>query len=360
MRPVKYRIIDEKYKFYTYFDRDTGTYMRSGIMDKEGRETDSDPFMASFPHLLDIGVMGHCEHGLSGMCERAGIQCYQSGGTKVRDNMSLSDFKWITNQCENKVQQFALGGRGDPDMHENFEELLAYSRQKGIVPNITTSGYQLDCNKAKIIKKYCGAAAVSWYRNEYTTKAIELLISAGVKTNIHFVLGNDSIDEAIDIIFKGILPKGIGRIIFLLFKPVGKGNMDNLLKPSDERVRKLFELFDEPGKLPIIGFDSCCVPGVISFCKNIDPKSYDCCEGGRFSAYISSDLRMMPCSFDQNERFGVNLRGSTIAEVWESPEFIKFRDILNHACPDCGRREICMGGCPVVPEINLCPEKERG
>ena len=242
MTSDQYRIFDERYRFFTYFDRATGSYMRSGILNDLGSETDNDPFMASFPHLLDIGIMGHCEHGLSGMCERGGIQCYQSGGSKYRENMSLADFQWIADQCEGKVQQFALGGRGDPDMHENFEALLNYSRERGIVPNITSSGYRLDGKKADIIKQYCGAAAVSWYRNEYTMRAIEHLVSAGVTTNIHYVLGEDSIDEAIDIITRGVLPDGISRMVFLLYKPVGAGNMGNALRSSDPRVQKLFSL----------------------------------------------------------------------------------------------------------------------
>ena len=33
--------------------------------------------MASFPELLDIGVMGHCFH--AEVCMRAGFECYQGG-----------------------------------------------------------------------------------------------------------------------------------------------------------------------------------------------------------------------------------------------------------------------------------------
>lgn len=39
------------------------------------------------------------------------------------------------------------------------------------------------------MQKYCGAVAVSWYRSEYTLNAIQMLLNAGVKTNIHYVLG---------------------------------------------------------------------------------------------------------------------------------------------------------------------------
>lgn len=357
MLPEKYRIFDGKYNFNTMFDRATGSYMRTCILDSDGNDTGIDPFMASFPHLLDIGIMGHCSHGLSGFCEKAGIQCYQNGGSENKPDMSLDNFKYIVDQCEGKVHQFALGGRGDPDQHQDFEAILSYSREKGIVPNITTSGFMLDKSRAQSIAGYCGAVAVSWYRAPYTYKAIELLASAGVYTNVHFVLGNDSIEEAIDIIEKGKLPQGVRRIIFLLFKPVGTSASDNVLKPDDPRVDRLFEMFDRPEKYSLIGYDSCCVSGLASRCGGIDPQSYDTCEGGRFSAYITSDLVMTPCSFDRQEIYGVSIRDKTISEAWESKEFGLFREKLSTACPDCVKRNVCMGGCPIVPEINLCPNK---
>ena len=109
--------------------------------------------------------------------------------------MSLVDFKRIADECEFLVDQFALGGRGDPDCHEHFEEILAYCQEKNIVPNYTTSGFGFTKEKAALSKKYCGAVAVSWYRSEYTLRAIDLLLEAGVKTNIHYVLGKNSIEE---------------------------------------------------------------------------------------------------------------------------------------------------------------------
>ena len=356
--PKLHSLLDEKYHFRTLFDSSNGNYVRSGILDKDGKDTGIDPFMASFPHLLDVGIMGHCEHGLSGKCTLAGIQCYQSGGSLDRANMTLADFKTIADQCEGKVHQFALGGRGDPDMHENFEEILAYSRSKGIVPNMTTSGYGLTEENAKIIAKYCGAAAVSWYRNDYTYKAIEMLVAAGVTVNVHYVLGNDSIDEAIEILQAGKLPAGVGRMIFLLFKPVGQGDYANVIPAGDRRIETLFSLMDNPEVTKIVGYDSCCVPALVNNNKGIDPQSYDSCEGGRFSAYISADMKMTTCSFDRKETYAVSLRDSSIAQVWESAEFNQFRDNLRNACPDCGHKDICFGGCPITPEIVLCQNRQ--
>ena len=52
------KFIDEKNKFISFFDNETGFYARTGIINEKGEDTGVDPFMASFPQLLDIGVMG--------------------------------------------------------------------------------------------------------------------------------------------------------------------------------------------------------------------------------------------------------------------------------------------------------------
>ena len=103
--------------------------------------------------------------------------------------------------------------------------------------------------------------------------------------------------------------------------------------------------------------DSCNVPGAINYCKRIMPESLDTCEGGRFSCYISSDMNMLPCSFDQEDKYSVSLRDNSIEEAWNSEEFNRFRERMNGSCPTCKKRELCMGGCPLMPEIVLCDKK---
>ena len=355
---MKYKIIDKKYRFITAFDTKTGAYVRSGVIDKNGKDTGIDPFMASFPHLIDVGIMGHCAHGKTGLCVKAGIGCYQSGLTIEKPNMKLKDFIWIAEQCSGRCNQFALGGRGDPDQHENFEDILKVCKENNIVPNFTTSGYGMTPEIAKLCKEYCGAVAVSWYRSEYTYNAINMLLKAGVKTNIHYVLGNNSIDEAIERLYDNDFPKGINAVIFLLHKPIGMGLKENMLKISNPKVKKFFKLLDL--KYPFkIGMDSCNVPGAINFCKNIVPEAFDTCEGGRYSCYIGADMIMLPCSFDQNQIYKVNLRDKNIEEAWNSKEFEKFRENMLRACPDCNNSELCKGGCPLMPDIVLCDKKER-
>lgn len=356
---MKYIIKDKKYNFLSAFDTVTGAYIRTGILDENEMDTGVDPFMASFPHLIDVGVMGHCIHGKSGRCADAGIECYQSGLLLERPNMGIEDFRWIAEQCNGRCNQLALGGRGDPDQHEFFEDLLIISRENNLVPNFTTSGYGMTKKLAMICKNYCGAVAVSWYRSEYTVNAIRLLIDAGVTTNIHYVLGKNSIDEAIDRLKYNEFPEGINAVVFLLHKPVGQGTSENVLESDDPRIEKFFSQFDikHPYK---VGMDSCNVPGALNICTNVIHESLDTCEAGRFSCYISTEMLMFPCSFDQDKKYSVKLgKGKNIETAWNSTEFELFRDKMRYACPDCEKKALCMGGCPLISSIVFCNRETR-
>lgn len=355
---MQYTIKDAKYHFVSAFDTETGVYVRTGVLDEDGKDTDVDPFMASFPHLIDVGIMGHCIHGKTGLCVKAGIGCYQSGLTVQQPNMTVEDFKWIAEQCKGRCNQLALGGRGDPDQHEHFEEILMICREYNLVPNFTTSGYGITPEIATLCKKYCGAVAVSWYRSEYTFRAIQMLLDAGVKTNIHYVVGKNSIDEAIERLSENTFPKGINAIILLLHKPAGLGTIENILSVSDPRVANLFSLIDKRHPFKV-GMDSCNVPGAINFCKNVAPESLDTCEGGRYSCYIGADMIIVPCSFDQKKRYEVSLCKCSIEQAWNSEQFEMFRNHMRDACPECGQKELCMGGCPLMPEVVFCNKSER-
>lgn len=438
------RYFDKDNRFVEYFNERTGMYMRSGIL-KDKKDTGVDPFCRNFPALLDVGIMGHCIHGKTGLCEKAGIECYQNGKYSNKSNMTVEDFKTIAEQCNGKCFQFALGGCGDPDQHEHFEEILKICRANRIIPNYTTSGLGMTAEIAELSKKYCGAVAVSMYsqldlypqiafrqrgkdeekkpyasradiptlftlgntnkncyfdpnryyidneefdffeehhlegndldgryelyrvfdeltENAYTFKAINLLLNANVRTNIHFVLSKHTIHEAITRLKYNGFPEGINAVIFLLHKPIGQGTIENVLKleHDNECLKEFFNLVENK-KFPFkIGFDSCTVPGLINMTKTVNSKSYDTCEAGRFSGYITSDMKMLPCSFDnQEQKWAVNLRDRTIAEAWNSDIFEDFRNNFRNACLSCSHRKECLGGCPICSEIVLCKNRNN-
>lgn len=352
--------IDKKNRFIEMFNPKTGFYARSGVIDKSGKDTGIDPFMRSFPHLLDIGIMGHCIHGSSGLCLKSGVQCYQNGLKTKVPNMTLDNFKRIVDECKGKTFQLALGGRGDVDQHENFAEILAYCCENDIVPNFTSSGLGFTDEIVQLCKKYCGAVAISWYRQEHTYRAIQMLLDAGVKTNIHYVLGDNSIDEAIERLKTNDFPAGINAVIFLLHKPVGLGSESNVLHYGDPRVEEFFRVVDTQRFNFKVGFDSCSIPAVLNYTNNIDHDSIDTCEGGRWSMYITSDMLALPCSFDnQDLRWAYDISNDTIQNAWDSPQFEDFRNHFRTACSGCDQRCACMGGCPIRPQIVLCNREEK-
>lgn len=389
--------IDKKNKFVSVFDPSSGFYARSGIIERKepeidpfndceeiitnpnlvfqnnilsilqiskflqkgpiqkGIETDKEPFMASFPELLDIGIMKTC------VCaHKCNVDCYQKAISNSGNNMSVRNFEYILKQTKGRMFQVALGGAGDPDTHENFEEILSLCKDYHVVPNFTTSGILMTKEKAELCKKYCGAVAVSEHFAKYTDEAIEHLLEADVKTNIHYVLSKKTIDRAIELLKTNSFRAGINAVIFLLYKPVGLGKDEYVLNPDDDKVKEFFSLIDSGKFHHKIGFDSCSCSGIVNHTKHILNESLDFCEGGRFSAYIDADMNMMPCSFaNQDRRWYMSLREYTIEEVWNSDIFDKFRYSLSHSCPNCKNRDMCAGGCPLINRITLCNRSER-
>lgn len=343
MEGYKYskKIIKHK-DFVSIFNGNTGYYTR---ISKGNIEL---PFMSDYPELIDIGIMETC------VCsKKCKVDCYQKACDRTGSNMSFSDYKRIIDESKDRVFQVALGGAGDPDTHENFKEILEYTASNNIVPNFTTSGIAFNNEKAELCYKYCGAVAVSEHHADYTDKAVKMLINAGVRTNIHFVLNNDSIDEAIDILKTGEYRiKGINAIVFLMYKPVGLGRHDKVLKYDNPKVKEFFSLVNDNKCEFSIGFDSCSCSGLVNFSRGTDYTAIDFCEGGRFSMYISADMKAYPCSFANQSNLVVDLHDSNIESAWNSFEY--FRGRIKGSCLSCNDRGLCMGGCPLLGEITLC------
>ena len=62
---------------------------------------------------------------------------------------------------------------------------------------------------------------------------------------------------------------------------------------------------------------------------------------------------------DQKKKYYVSLKDKTIGEAWNSDEFEMFRNIMRKACPNCTKKALCMGGCPLMPEIVFCNNEGR-
>ena len=64
---MKYTIEDKKYKFKSFFDTESGFYMCTGVLDENGKDTGLEPFMASYPHLIDAVMSYGTETAFTGV-----------------------------------------------------------------------------------------------------------------------------------------------------------------------------------------------------------------------------------------------------------------------------------------------------
>lgn len=334
---------DEKYK--VIFNQKTGFFARV-----EEKGTQEVFWAKKGPELLDISITNWCNKG----CEI----CYRNSNENGT-HISLEDYEFIMKQAfENNVFQVALGG-GNPNQHPHFIEILKLTREKyNIVPSYTTNGRGLTHEILEATRKYCGAVAVSAYEpfNE-TKQAIKQLSSHGIKVNLHYVLDNYSIARAIEWLEHGheLLDK-CNAIIFLNYKPVGDGKDGSKLLRNSPLLEKFFKLVDQKKHSVKIGFDSCMVSGIVQYMNNVNLTSLEPCDAGRFSAYISEDLKMYPCSFMMEHYQGEDLKEKSFMDIWNnSNSFNKTRDGLNSSrCNSCSQQKNCLNGCPFLREIDLC------
>lgn len=345
---------DEKLGFFEVFNEENGTLIRSDI-------NGVDPTMRSFPELLDVGIMGHCTNGV--YCKNAGIDCYQKGRIAKARHMTVEDFECIARQASGKTFQIALGGAGDPNKHPQFEEILKICRMFRIVPNMTTSGFLLTDSEIELIRKYCGAVAVSWYSrlkkglesNIETIRAIERLIDAGCTTNIHYVVSKDTIDEAIVRLEQNLFPSKINAIVFILYKPVGDGTREKVLMSADSRFSKFFSLVTGKKYPYRIGFDTCFTPAILHWTNAISTASIDACEAATFSMYIDSEMNCYPCSFGLwNKSISESMHSKSLREIWLGKKFSTFREKKKEKCVSCTHRLLCQDGCRLGIDIDLC------
>lgn len=332
-----------KQHYFTLFNKDTGFFVRAA---EEGYQ---DPFWAERgPELLDISITNWCDKNCS--------ICYRSSNNEGKI-MSLEHYENIISQSSSLgVLQVALGG-GNPNQHSQFPQILEITREKyGIVPSYTTNGRGLKEDVIEATKKYCGAVAVSaYYPYNEMVNAINKLTERSIKTNVHFVLTSKTILTAISWLKQPpYFLRKVNALIFLNYKPVGKKVDFSLLLSKSNHVKEFFQLVEN--KFPFkIGFDSCSVSGLVEY-TTIDQKFVEPCEAARFSAFISEDLKMYPCSFAIGIIEGEDLRDKSIDKIWrDSPLFNNFRISLNeNQCSKNSCFEKCLGGCPLFKNILLC------
>lgn len=331
-------------QFYNFIgDSETGMTCRWG------KTFEDDPHSAPWPELADISISNHCTNG----CD----YCYRDSQNN-HTFMSIEEYAYLLRCLQHPtwgtVFQVALGG-GEPLEHPDFLTFIDMTCEAGIVPNFTTNGRHLTPELAIPLTGKIGAVAVSVsHLDELPYTNSNMLLAAGLRTNIHFLLSRNSLSHAIKILQgkHNEQLKGINGIIFLTYKPAGRAKSSDCLVWNEE-LRDFIRLIDSNRCAVRIGVDACFVPLLLHL-THTNIRFIDPCECAYFSVYIDESLNVKPCSFSNDDSFCRNLREYSFSEIWENT-FAAYRQTFTNTCQRaCVNNTLCRGVCPYFEEITLC------
>lgn len=321
----------------------------SGTTFRWGRTFEENPKYAPWPELADISISNHCTKG----CDF----CYRD--SKANSSfMQLDDYEYIMKQLNHQewgnVFQVALGG-GEPLEHPDFMKIIDVTLKYGVVPNFTTNGIHLTNDLITRLKKKVGAVALSTIDiNNIDRSLTQNLKINNIKCNIHYVLNNLNIVQAIDILNGGYNShlQDTNSIIFLTYKPIGRAdNFRNL--ELNRNFLNFIKLVDINQCATRIGVDACFVPMLMHY-TSVGLKYIDPCECAFFSVYVDENLVMSPCSFSNNTDYSYSLKKYSAEHIWTTL-FQNYRESLINKCDrECKSKVECRGRCPYFEGITLC------
>jgi len=335
---------------------------KDGEFIRWGKTTLDDPrFSPVGPEILDIEISTIC-HGPNGIpCPH----CYKSNN-KTGINMTLQTYKKIFDKFPSNLTQVAFG-IGDIDANPDLWDIMRYTKDKGVIPNITINGSRMIPEYYDNLVDICGAVAVSKYKpKDICYNAVDELLNRGLKqVNIHMLVSQQTYDECFELLndrLYDIRLEKMNAIVFLMLKPKGYRNYYSKLSSLD----KFKKLIDHSMNHDIlIGFDSCSAPMFLEAVKigkdEEEFKKYvicsESCESGLFSSYCNVKGEYWHCSFSENVHpwKGINILKCKdfMKDIWLSEEVMKFRDhLLNQD------NSYISEGCRFCPIYDLSLRKE--
>lgn len=359
---MNYQLTDDKYtkslkslNYNYFFNKKTGLFVRWG------RTQDDDPLYSAFgPEILDIEITsgGQCKGGCS--------FCYKSNGGKVPvNNMTLGTFKSIFDKFPSLLTQIAFGIM-NINSNPEFNDIMSYARSKGVIPNYTCHGIDTTEQDAQFAKQICGGIAVSIVDKDASYSSIRKYLDAGVEqVNIHYMISEETYDRAFDIIHdisEDDRLEGLNAIVFLQYKPKGRGVHKFTSITDNNRMRKLIQYCNEMNVN--YGFDSCSSPLVMKSLKSNKDKIMqfiEPCESTLFSGYINWKGEFFPCSFvEGTESWKEGLKivetDNFVEDIWNHPKVVSFREeVINSTkgCKNCEFKNSCRK-CIVYNSITNC------
>lgn len=322
-----------------YFNKNNGLIMRWGKNKKQK------PYFCEMgPELLNIEI--------STVCSNECPYCYKSN-TKNGKNMSFNTFQRILRMLmrDTKALTKINFEIGDINANPDIWEIFNYTKQSGIISNVTINGKNITDNEYNNLVKYCEEVSVSNHDIDVCLNTVKKLTDKGLKkVNIHQLLSKATLNdcyELMNLLEKDERLKKSNSIVFLSIKEKGRGA--GWFKPSREESEELINyILNNNIKAE---FDNCFAPIFIDTIKK--HKNYEkytqiieCCESTLFSIYINVDGISFPCSFIDGVKgykgIDVLKQSDFLKDVWYSDIIQNFRiSLISQKYNHCDNYRMC-------------------
>jgi radical SAM protein with 4Fe4S-binding SPASM domain len=298
-------------------------------------------------------------------CPAACAGCYLDAGPHRAGQVAAALGVVIDELADLGVLELAFGG-GEALLRGDLVALAHRARARGLVPNLTTSGFGLSPARAAELAAVFGQINVSidglegtyaeargWEGAAQGRAAVRALVAAGARVGVNTVMSRPLLETpgALEALGAAIAEDGATEWQWLRFKPAGRGAAAwDQLAPPPALLDGLWPralAVEAAGRLRL-RWDCALVPFLVD--HGVDPEALRLlgvrgCTAGQDLWSRHADGRWAGCSFLP----GAPAEGALSAAWATAPELQALRERPQaEPCASCPVAATCRGGCRVV------------
>jgi radical SAM protein with 4Fe4S-binding SPASM domain len=296
-------------------------------------------------------------------CKMSCVHCRASAEADFDSDLATLQCKQIIKAVADYNRCVFIFTGGEPLERSDIFELLDYAGSLGLVTSIATSGYDLDEQKARYLKKL-GVVTLSFsldsdnanihnaFRRtadayERTLAAVENAKAAGLKFQINTTVTKLNIDK-LSILAEWAEKAGAYCFNPFMFVPAGRGQNALNIALTPKEYEKALRIVADLKMSHKIDVRFTCAPRFAVMLREYYPdakkKVYGCLAGNDF-AFITYKGDLQTCGFLKIPAGNI-LRSGSFGKVWEQSELLNAvrRREFNGKCGGCKYVRVC-GGC---------------
>jgi len=121
-------------------------------------------------HYLQGTKMLNCY--LTNACNLRCSHCFMKSGQKLRNELSLDEWKRILKEFHNEGGEYVTFTGGEPLMNPNFDEIVKFASSQGLTVTVLSNGILWNKDKIQSLSKYIDEVQISIDGVDETTNAV--------------------------------------------------------------------------------------------------------------------------------------------------------------------------------------------